>query len=29
MDFELSDEHKMLAASVRDFMEKEFEPITE
>ena len=28
MDFELGEEHKMLAKSVRDFMEKEIEPIT-
>lgn len=29
MDFELSDEHKMLRDSVRDFMEKEIQPIEE
>ncbi|MBM3142862.1 MAG: isovaleryl-CoA dehydrogenase [Chloroflexi bacterium] len=27
MDFELSEQHKMLASMVRDFMEKEIEPI--
>lgn len=27
MEFDLSEEHRMLAASVRDFMEKEIEPI--
>lgn len=29
MDFNLSDEHKMLARNTRDFMEKEIEPITD
>lgn len=29
MDFELSEQHKMLASMVRDFMEKEIEPIAE
>ena len=27
MDFELNEEHKMLAKGVRDFMEREIEPI--
>ena len=29
MDFELSEQHKMLASMVRDFMEKEIEPIAQ
>ena len=29
MDFELSEQHKMLASMVRDFMEREIEPIAE